>query len=107
MKPLEWVGSSRADLRALPAEVRREFGYDLRLLQKGLTARNNKPMPSVGQGVSEIRLRVGGIYRLFYVAKFADAICVLHVFQKKSQKTSRLDLELGRVRYQAALRARS
>lgn len=104
---MEWVGSARGDLRALPTDVRRELGYDLRLVQRGLSARDSKPMPSVGAGVSEIRVRVGGAFRLFYVAKFAEAIYVLHVFQKKSQQTARLDLQLGRARYQSVIRSHS
>jgi phage-related protein len=64
-------------------------------------------MPSVGAGVSEIRVRVGGAFRLFYVAKFSEAIYVLHVFQKKSQQTALLDLQLGRARYQAVIRSHS
>ncbi len=106
MKPVAWVGSTQADLRALPAEVRRELGYDLRLVQRGRDARDSKPMSIVGAGVSEIRVRVAGAFRLFYVAKFPEAIYVLHVFQKKSQKTARLDIDLGRARYQAVVRAR-
>ncbi|MBK8247511.1 MAG: type II toxin-antitoxin system RelE/ParE family toxin [Gemmatimonadetes bacterium] len=106
-KPVTWVGSSHADLRALPAEVRRELGYDLRQVQRGREPRDGKPMATVGAGVWEIRVRVAGAFRLFFVAKFAEAVYVLHVFQKKSQQTPRLDLELGRARYQAVLRERS
>ncbi|MBL8959543.1 MAG: type II toxin-antitoxin system RelE/ParE family toxin [Gemmatimonadetes bacterium] len=106
-KPVTWVGSSHEDLRALPAEVRRELGYDLRQVQRGREPRDGKPMATVGAGVWEIRVRVAGAFRLFFVAKFAEAVYVLHVFQKKSQQTPRLDLELGRARYQAVLRDRS
>ena len=55
-------------------------------------------MSTVGAGVSELRVRVGGAFRLLYVAKFPEAVYVLHVFQKKSQRTARLDIELGRAR---------
>ncbi len=106
-KPIAWVGSAHADLRALPPEVRRELGYDLRLVQRGQEARDAKPMVTVGAGVFEIRVRVGGAFRLFYVAKFVEAVYVLHVFQKKSQKTARLDVELGRARYQTVVRNRA
>ena len=54
---------------------------------------------SVGPGVVEIRVRVEGAFRLMYVAKFAEGIYVLHVFQKKSQKTSGLDIEVARTRW--------
>lgn len=64
-------------------------------------------MSTVGAGVSELRVRVGGAFRLLYVAKFPEAVYVLHVFQKKSQRTARLDIELGRARYLAVVRART
>jgi len=105
-KPILWVATARDDIRALSAAVRQELGTDLRRVQSGLPPRDWKPMPTVGSGVSEIRVRVQGAYRLMYVAKFAEGIYVLHVFQKKSQKTSPLDLELARTRYAAIRRAR-
>lgn len=88
-------------------EVRHELGFDLRRIQSGGLPRDWKPMTQVGAGVTEIRVRLGGAYRLLYVAKFAEAVYVLHVFRKKTQKTARLDLDLGRARYAAVLRARS
>ena len=63
-------------------------------------------MSSVGPGVVEIRVRVEGAFRLMYVAKFAEGIYVLHVFQKKSQKTSGLDVEVARTRLAAVRRER-
>lgn len=68
--------------------------------------RDWKPMPSVGSGIVEVRVRIGGAYRLMYVAKFAEGIYVLHVFQKKSQKTAGLDIEVARSRLKAVRRAR-
>lgn len=56
-------------------------------------------MKAVGQGVREIRIRVLGEWRVLYVAKFADAVYVLHAFQKKTQKTSRKDIEVAQRRY--------
>ena len=53
-----------------------------------------------------MRVRVGGAFRLIYVARFAEGIYVLHVFQKKSQKTSPLDLSVARTRFAAVCRAR-
>ncbi len=82
------------------------MGFDLRLVQLGQMPRDWKPMASIGSGVSEIRVGAGGAFRLIYVAKFAEAVYVLHVFQKKSQKTSPLDLALARARYAALRRAR-
>jgi len=60
-----------------------------------------KPMPQVGQGAMEIRIHVLGEWRVVYVAKFADAVYVLHAFQKKTQKTRQEDIELARKRYRA------
>lgn len=105
-KLLLWVGSSREDLRELESDVRKELGTDLRRVQSGLQPRDWKPMPSIGAGVVEIRVRVGGAFRLLYVAKFTEGIYVLHVFQKKSQKTSGLDLEIARTRLAAVRHAR-
>lgn len=106
-KSVEWLGSSRADLRALPEDARRSLGVELRRVQQGRAPHDSKPMPAVGPGVAEIRVRdSAGAFRLMYVAKFAAAIYVLHVFQKKSQKTASLDLELARQRYASLRRAR-
>ncbi|HKZ09722.1 MAG TPA: type II toxin-antitoxin system RelE/ParE family toxin [Rhodanobacteraceae bacterium] len=59
-----------------------------------------KPMPSVGKGAYGIRVRDGaGAFRVIYVVKFADAIYVLHAFQKKTRKTAKGDLELATKRY--------
>lgn len=79
---------------------------DLRRVQSGEMPRDWKPMSSVGAGVVEMRVRVSGAYRLMYVAKFAEEIYVLHTFQKKSQKTAGLDIELARSRLRSVRRAR-
>ena len=105
-KPLLWVGSAREDIREFTAAVRQELGIDLRRVQSGLAPRDWKPMSSVGAGVVEIRVRVEGAFRLMYVAKFPEGIYVLHVFQKKSQKTSGMDLDVARTRLAAVRRAR-
>jgi phage-related protein len=64
-------------------------------------------MTSVGDGVREIRVRTDREHRLIYVAKFAEAILVLHAFEKKTQKTTRADLELARNRYRAVIAQRA
>lgn len=99
MKPLRFVGSALDDLRDFPAEARRQAGFDLYAVQRGLDPVDWKPMASVGSGVREIRIRVLGEWRVLYVARFADAVYVLHAFQKKSQKTRQRDIELARRRY--------
>ncbi|AXY44035.1 type II toxin-antitoxin system RelE/ParE family toxin [Halomonas sp. JS92-SW72] len=103
-KPLNFRGSALADLRAFPATVRQEVGYQLDKVQRGLEPKDWKPMATVGQGVREIRIRdADGAFRVIYVAKLAEAVYVLHCFQKKTQKTSKADLDLAEARYRALL----
>ena len=104
-KPVEFVGSALDDLRAFPVPVRREAGHQLDQVQHGQEPSDWKPMNAVGQGVREIRLRdEAGTFRVIYVAKFADAIYVLHCFQKKTRKTSQPDIELAAKRYRELLK---
>jgi phage-related protein len=98
-KPLKFVGSSLDDLRNFPDEARRAAGFELRAAQNGVEPSDWKPMRAVGPGVREIRIHVLGEWRVVYVATLSDAVYVLHAFQKKSQKTSRQDIELARRRY--------
>ena len=105
-KEVIWVGSSYADLRVLPDTARQQLGRGLHKVQMGGQPSNWRPMNTVGPGVIEIRVMAEGAFRLIYVAKFAEGIYVLHVFQKKGRKTSPLDLELARARFKAAVRLR-
>lgn len=103
-KSLNFRGSALADLRAFPATVRQEVGYQLDKVQRGLEPKDWKLMATVGQGVREIRIRdANGAFRVIYVAKLAESVYVLHCFQKKTQKTSKADLELAEARYRALL----
>lgn len=100
MKVLNFRGSALTDLRAFPESARREAGYQLDKVQHGLEPSDWKPMPTVGRGVQEIRVwDEAGAFRVIYVAKFADAVYVLHCFQKKTQKTRKADLETAAQRY--------
>ena len=81
-------------------------GHELELVQAGREPKDWKPMPSVGLGVSEIRVRVGAAFRVIYMAKFAEAVYVLHAFQKQSQKTARADIELAKRRFRAVIEER-
>jgi phage-related protein len=104
-KPIEFCGSALDDLRAFPNAAKREAGYQLDRVQHGRNPDDWKPMNSVGSGVAEIRIRAAdGAFRVIYVAKFADAIYVLHCFQKKTPKTSRDDLALATRRYKDLLK---
>ena|ERR1035438_7673157 len=101
-KPVTFHGDSLNRLRDFPEDARREAGHDLYQVQKGLDPSDWKPMPTIGAGVREIRIRNGiGAYRVIYIATLADAIHVLHAFQKKSQKTSQRDLALAAARLRA------
>jgi phage-related protein len=101
-KTVVWIGSSRDDVRRFPREARRKAGLELRAVQRGQEPTDFKPIPSVGPGVYEIRIHVHDAYRVFYIAKFEEAVYVLHAFQKKTQKTAKRDIEIGRQRYQTA-----
>ena len=99
MKTLHWIGTSLEDLRGFPEEAKRDAGTDLRLVQRGEEPRDWKPMPSVGKGVREIRVRTrDGAYRVFYVVEDARSVYVLHAFQKKTQQTAKRDLDLAATR---------
>jgi phage-related protein len=104
-KPVEFQGSALGDLRAFPEGARREAGYQLNQIQHGREPDDWKPMNTVGRGVREIRIRdAAGAFSILYVAKFYDAIYVLHCFQKKTQKTSNADLNLAAQRYRELLK---
>jgi Phage-related protein len=99
-KPVEFLGSSLDDLRAFPPSAKREAGHQIDQVQNGWDPDDWKPMNTVGQGVREIRVRESaGAFRVVYVAKFADAVYVIHCFQKKTEKTNKADIDLASKRY--------
>lgn len=103
MKAVRFVGSAKDDLASFPKSVRARAGYELFAVQMGRQPDNWKPMATLGPGACEIRVRdAAGAYRVIYVARFEDAVYVLHAFQKKTQKTSRADLKLATERYRIA-----
>jgi phage-related protein len=103
MKPVRFMGSAKDDLSAFPESARTRAGYELFMVQVGRDPDDWKPMPTVGRGACEVRVRdQAGAFRVVYVAKFEDAVYVLHAFQKKSRKTSPSDLKLARQRYRDA-----
>jgi phage-related protein len=106
-KPIDWRGSSLDDLRKFPEVARREAGYELRKLQRGEAPDDWRPFPEVGPGVNEIRIDCpDGWFRIMYVAKFEEAIYVLHSFQKSTRKTLRGDVEIAKSRYRAVVAER-
>jgi len=106
VKPVFWLGDSLARLREFPADAVHDLGYQLELLQHGDEPKDWKPMPSIGVGVSELRVQAGGAFRIIYLARLPEAVYVLHAFQKKSRRTARPDVELCRRRLQALLAER-
>jgi phage-related protein len=103
MRPLKFLGTAKDDLSAFPEGAKTRAGYELFMVQVGREPDDWKPMPSVGSGACEIRVRDrASAFRVVYVARFRNAVYVLHAFQKKSQKTSRRDIELARARYRDA-----
>ena len=99
MKPLRFLGTSRNDLRGFPMETRHAVGMELNRVQCGGMPSDWKPMPTVGTGVYELRIRAGGEWRVIYAAKFAEAVYVLHAFQKKDQQTRQSDIDIAKRRY--------
>ena len=91
-------------LESFPESARETAGYQLFKVQQGKEPDDWKPMSIVGAGVQEIRMRdKSGSYRIIYLAKFEEAVYVLHVFEKWSQKTDRGDLQLAKSRYTGLL----
>jgi phage-related protein len=106
-KEIRWVGSAYGDLLAFPQEPRREAGFQLGKVQAGLDPTDWKPFGDAGASAREIRIKdASGVYRVIYVAKFEEAIYVLHCFQKKTQATSKHDKTIAETRYRAVANAR-
>jgi phage-related protein len=95
-KPLHFLGSSYDDLKEFPVDARRDAGFNLDFVQRGLEPANWKPMRTVGAGVNEIRIRdAAGAFRIIYLATRPEGVYVLHCFQKKTQKTRKSDIDLA------------
>jgi phage-related protein len=105
-KPLIWLGDSLEAIKSFSVDARKETGHQLGQVQGGREPSNWKPMEAVGAGVKEIRVRMERAYRVLYVAKFAEAIYVLHGFEKKTQRTPKADIDLAERRYRQLLNER-
>ena len=104
MKEIAFCGTSLDDLRGFPSSAMREAGYQLDKVQHGLPPDDAKPMPSIGAGVTELRIwDEAGTFRVVYIAKLADAIYVLHFFQTKPQQTAKRDIDLAQKRLKELL----
>jgi phage-related protein len=105
-KPVVWMGSSIDAVRAFPAIARKRAGYELYRLEQGLDPSDWKPIPTVGLGVREIRIQAGAAFRILYVARFAEAVYVLHAFEKRTRKTRQADVQLAKKRLAEVMRLR-
>lgn len=109
VKPLHWVGAARRELSAFPEMARHDAGYNLWLVQDGDMPEDWKSLDTIGPGVYEIRVRSrfpAAEYRVLYVAKFDEAVYVLHAFQKTTRKTSQHNIDVGRARYAELMQMR-
>ena len=105
MKPITFLGDSLKCLREFPHDARQDAGRQLDRVQRGMQPSDFKPMPSIGKGVEEIRLwDESGTFRVIYTARLADAVYVLHAFQKKTQGTSKRDIETAKARFTQLMR---
>lgn len=106
IKPVRWLGDSKRCVSGFSSNVRQRLGFELWEVQQGNEPSDWKPMPTVGQGVNEIRIHVHGEYRVLYVAKFEEAVYVLHTFKKKTQVTPAPDIDVATDRYRLLLQER-
>ena len=110
VKPVRWEGPSKEDVSGFPDDVRQDVGHALFLVQRGESPPNGGPLPTVGNGVWEIRADDGDAYRVIYIAKFEEAVYVLHAFEKKSTKgiaTPKRHLDRAAKRYKALVARRA
>jgi len=110
-KPIDWRGSSLRDIKdddIFTVNARKEAGHQLGLVQAGLDPDDWKPFDVVGAGTKEIRINLDdGWFRVLYVAKFPEAVYVLHCFKKKTATTSKHDKDLAASRYKAVILERN
>ena len=101
MRPIVFHKVARDVIRAFPREIRDRLGKALYLLQMGeqLGMPISRPMPSVAQGVSELRLRsADGQFRVFYFVASSRGVLVLHAFVKKTNQTPAGEISVARTR---------
>ncbi|OGO91358.1 MAG: hypothetical protein A3F41_00550 [Coxiella sp. RIFCSPHIGHO2_12_FULL_44_14] len=103
-QPITFLGNTLAVIRGFSEEVKREIGHQLDRVQRGLEPDDWKPMKAIVAGAKEIRVRDKlGAFRVIYVVKRSDGILVLHAFQKKTEKTTKHDLDIAKTRYSVFL----
>lgn len=100
MRLVRFLGDSLKSLRSFPEDARHDAGYQLEKVQRGEQPDDCKPLAAVGKGVEKIRVTDdSGAYRVICVARRADAVCVLHAFQKKTQATPGREIDTARSRF--------
>ena len=106
LKPVQWVGSSKSDLKRFPDAVQDRMGFAIYQAQAGLQHRDAKPLKGFGSGVLEVVARHDGdTFRAVYTVRFETAVYVLHAFQKKARRgiaTPKQELDLVRRRLRVA-----
>ena len=108
MKQVSFLGDALARISDFPLQARKETGFQLDRVQRGLDPEDWKPMTGIGSGVREIRVREpSGAFRIIYLATYADAVYVLHAFQKKTQTTSQKDIDLATARFNLLLKRKA
>lgn len=105
-KPITWMGRSRSRIGGFHIKARQQAGYQLRRIQQGLSPGDWRPMVSIGPGVMGIRLHEPHEHRVIYVAKFGEAVYVLHAFEKKTRKTDQRDIGIATKAYREVLNFR-
>lgn len=105
MRLIKFLGDTLRCIKEFPDKARQDAGFQLDVVQRGGQPADFKPMPSIGKGVEEIRVwDEMGTYRIIYTARLADAVYVLHAFQKKTMATPEKDIAKARERYRALMR---
>lgn len=99
MKDIKFLGTSLDDIKTFTLKAKKDAGFELDRVQRGMEPIDWKPMTTVAPGVREIRIKAGDQYRIIYVANIGDFVYVLHAFKKKTQKTAKADIELARDRF--------
>jgi phage-related protein len=106
-KPIVWLGSSLERVREFPSDARKIAGRGLLRLQHGDMPLDWKPMPDIGSGAIEVRIHGETAHRIIVVVKFAEAVYVLHAFEKRARKTAKRDIVLATLRYRNLVRDRT
>ncbi|MHB1641369.1 MAG: type II toxin-antitoxin system RelE/ParE family toxin [Acidithiobacillus sp.] len=110
-KPIDWRGSTLRDIKddnIFTPNARREAGHQLSQVQAGLEPDRWKPFDDIGPGSREIIINLDdGWFRVMYLAKFPEAVYVLHCFRKKTNTTSQHDKDVAIKRYKAVIQERS